>query len=91
MSNNQNLALTLVEAAREYHYSAAVADSGKAYDRSRDAFIAAIAVAFPALDKYGVYGVWCDCMEGMQYCADTFAKLDRDDKRKFIAMGGGFQ
>jgi hypothetical protein len=80
----------VAEAARAAHHIAAGEFGGGAYDRSQEAFKAAIHAAYPTLDKCGVYGVWLDCMESVEYCAKTLSKLSRDDQRKYIAMGGGF-
>jgi hypothetical protein len=79
----------VVEAARVAHHAAAGEGGGKEYDRSQAAFKAAIHAAYPELDCAGIYGVWVDCMESVAYCADVFAKLDRDERRNFIALGGG--
>lgn len=78
------------ELARKAHHLTASEDDSKAYDRSQIAFKAAIHAAYPELDKCGVYGLWVDCMEDVAYCARTYASLDREDQRKFQAMGGAF-
>lgn len=86
----RNAWIEAAELARQAHHLAAGSESGKSYDRSQAAFKAAIAAAYPELDYCGVYGVWVDCMESVAYCAATYAKLDRDDQRKFQSIGGAF-
>lgn len=81
--------IKVAELAREAHYLAASTTGGDEYKRSQEAFIATIGAAYPTLDKFGIYGLWVDCMESVAYCVKTWLKLDRDEQRKFIAMGGG--
>ena len=81
--------IAVAEEARKAHHHAASVAGGREYARSREAFIAAIHAAYPTLDKYGVYGVWVDCMESVGYCAATWPASGREEQRKFIAIGGG--
>lgn len=85
----QDMYRRIVEDVRQAHHAAADRFQEREYDRSKAAFIAAIAAAYPFQDKFGIYGVWVDCMESVEYCATELAKMDRDDQRKFITMGGG--
>lgn len=87
----QDMYRRIVEDVRQAHHEAAGTLSGKAYDRSQAAFKAAIHAAYPEQDYAGIYGLWVDCMESIEYCAETFAKLGRDDRAKFVSMGGGGQ
>jgi hypothetical protein len=87
----QDMYLRIVEDVRQAHHEAAGSEDHREYKRSQAAFIAAIQAAYPFQDKYGIYGVWIDCMEPVAYCAAELAKMDRDEARKYIAMGGGFE
>jgi len=75
------------ELARSAHHLAAGQDDSKLYARSQKAFKAAIHAAYPDLDYRGVYGVWIDCMESVAYCAGQFRSMDRETRRRFVAMG----
>jgi hypothetical protein len=86
----QDMYRRIVEDIRQAHHEAACADDQRDYYPSQAAFKAAIHAAYPDVDSSGVYGLWIDCMETVAYCVDTFRKLDREDRRRFIAMGGGF-
>lgn len=87
----QDMFRRIVEDVRQAHHEEAGRDDHRAYARSQALFLAAIQAAYPFQDKHGIYGLWLDCMESVEYCATTFAGLSREDQRKFIAMGGGFQ
>lgn len=88
----QDMYRRIVEDVRQAHHeSAGDGFKPREYDRSTAAFLAAIHAAYPFQDKHGIYGVWIDCMESVEHCAAELAKMDRDEARKYIAMGGGLQ
>jgi hypothetical protein len=82
----------VAEAARKAHHETAAStdvavSSGKNYTRSRQAFKAAIRVAYPTVDCDTVYGVWIDCMEPVAYCVEWIKQADRDELQRFTSMG----
>jgi len=85
--NARNAWIAAAESAREAHHLAAGEGGGQAYANSQKAFAFAIRCAYPELDAAGVYGIWVDCMESVDHCARQFAKMDREDRQRFIAMG----
>ena len=85
--NARNAWIAAAESARQAHHLAAGEDNGKLYANSQKAFGYAIRCAYPEIDAAGIYGVWIDCMESVEYCARTFAAMGREEQQRFISMG----